>query len=311
MKVLNVCFDDYANFSYSNAKALQSVGIDAKCVKMKAHPFGYAEQGEVLSSYDMDSAIGEADFIQIMHSDEHCLEIVKKYNKPAVVYHTGTKYRNDPAGMNERFNPHVLMCFTDQCEFMQLGAKGIRYIATAIDTDTIKPVEYVQGEYTIFAHYPSKAEVKGTQHINEMMHKIVKQGSMLEYRVDTEMLVHEAQLNRMNECDVYIELFKLRLFDKPYGCFGVTAFEASALGKIVITNNIYEHVYTREYGDCALQIANTPERFESLVRKFDSMSREDLTIYQNACRRWIEEKHSYKATGEKLAGILQRYVKED
>ena len=46
MKVVNICWDDYANFSHENANALRSVGIDCVDLKLIPHVFGYSTESQ-------------------------------------------------------------------------------------------------------------------------------------------------------------------------------------------------------------------------------------------------------------------------
>ncbi len=308
MKVLNVCFDDYANFSYDNAKALQLAGVDAHSVKLEKHVFNYAGQSELANEALIRRAIREVDLVQIMHSDRMFIEMCVDAKKKFVVYHTGSRYRAEPERFNGFFNPYAEACFTDQCEFMSLGAKNVRYVAGAIDTDRI--LRAGAGEGVIkFAHYPSKAETKGTREIVRMMGNVMpKYKRLAEFQYSTELVSHDLQLKRMTECDVYIELFKPVLHGKPYGCFGVTAFEAAAMGKLVITNNINQAAYSKEYGYCGFEIVNTPETFESVVDELCRASRTNIEKIKEDARRWIVTKHSYGSTGYKLKSMLEEIL---
>ena len=109
----------------------------------------------------------------------------------------------------------------------------------------------------------------------------------------------------MKKCDIYIELHKPHLNDKEYGCYGVTAFEAAAMGKVVVTNNIYPNTYPNAYGcDPEFVIANNDQQ---LFEKLDMLIHEDnsdILLRQEQHREMIVMKHSYKATGNKLKNIL-------
>lgn len=306
-KVLNLSYDDYANFAFDNCKALISVGIEAISLKRVKHPFGYSEESKIASSSEIQRAIDKADLVQLFHTDSTWLEYAYNKGKRVVVYHTGTTYRLNPEHCNKIFNSKVERCFTDQCEFIGLGMKNETYIATAIDTDKIKPSVSTKSPLPLFAHYPSNPTVKGTEKIKEMLETIFKglsKGKDDCYDINIQILPHDSQLKRMNDCYCYIELFAPTQHGKPYGCFGVTAFEASALGKIVITNNIHQKVYEDAYGECALLIANTEEAFFKQVNFILDQNDNGLSLLMQRSRSWIMEKHSYKATGERIKKIL-------
>jgi len=300
MRVLNLSYDDYANFAFDNCKAFKSVGIDAVSFKKVKHPFGYDQESTIGTVDQIKREIQKADIIQLFHSDGSWLNYAYDLGKRVVVYHTGTAYRQNPNNCNIIFNGFVERCFTDQCEFIGLGMKNETYIATAVDTDKIIPGDWKTISPYLVAHYPSNPTVKGTAKIIEMCKSI----DGLQLIVSEERLKHEAQLKRMSSCDIYVELFNTTQNGKPYGCFGVTAFEAAALGKIVITNNINEKAYSDQYGDCALVIANTEEAFISKLTWLNGLNENDLLNLQEQTREWIVKNHSYIATGNKLKTLL-------
>lgn len=303
MKIINLSYDDYANFSYNNCMALRSVGIDCNSYKRIRHQFGYEDQCKIVSMDQILDLIKDADIVQLMHSDNTWLNICADLGKRVVVYHTGTAYRNNPDNMNTFFNPIVEKCFTDQCEFIGLGMKNETYTTVAIDTDKFKPLPWlVSGPFTI-GHYPSNPEVKGTVSIVQMIKKL-KQPNKFVYAIDR--VNHVSQIRRMSQCDIYIEMFKPILNCRPYGCYGVTAFEAASMGKIVITNNIREDVYYNYYQvEPALFIANTENTFLSLVDDILNSSKDEIKKMQQYSREWVIEKHSYKAIGERIARELK------
>ncbi len=123
-------------------------------------------------------------------------------------------------------------------------------------------------------------------------------------RFDRNIVTHEENLKRMQECDVYIELFAPMQGEKEYGCFGVTAFEAAAMGKLVITQNIYRDVYENAYGD-------QDALFTSLL--YDNLFEKEIQFLsttphmqsmQKLTRETLVKRHSYKATGERLLKLL-------
>lgn len=302
IKVLNCCVDDYANYSYDNSMALRAVGIDAVSIKRVKHVFGYSEQSQVVSIGTMTDLIRKADIIQLMHSDEHALNICVALKKKNIyVYHTGTKYRNAPDHHNKVFNPHVKAAFTDQTEFMGTGLKNEAYIAGAVDAKKQKAFWFEVRKPFIIGHYPSNPVVKGTDKIVEMMRKV---RGPFTFKYSKTKVSNVAQIERLKECDIYIELFKPELNGRPYGCYGVTAFEAAAAGKVVITNNIRPDVYARAYGDCPFVIANTEADFIKEVTRLIHLQPIELSKLQIDTFNWVINKHSYKATGERIKSLL-------
>lgn len=300
MRVLSISYDDYANFAHENANSLRAVGIDCIDLKRVKHPFSYGTESKVATSTEIQNQIKKADIVQLFHSDHTWLNYAYELGKRVFVYHTGTGYRLNPDNCNTIFNDKVERCFTDQCEFIGLGMKNETYIATAINTDKYKPSNNVISAPYKAYHFPSNPSVKGTEKIKEMLLKI-ENGI---FKVNEDKVSHEAQIERMSECDIYIELFAPTQHGKPYGCFGVTAFEAAALGKIVFTNNIRQKVYSDAYGDCALIIANTELDFIQKMKWILGLNEKHIVNLQEQSRNWVIQNHSYIATGLRLKKLL-------
>lgn len=299
MKVLNVCWDDYSNLSFNNAQALQSVGIDCIAVKRVKHPFGYEQEAKVVSNKEMLELCAGADVVQSFHSWNPGFSLMRKSKR--IIWHTGTSYRLNPESCNNNFANITEMTMTDQTEFLKLGAKNIHYMACAIDTDKY-PVSNKQPirPFTI-GHYPSNETVKGTDKIIEMLTSLPFE---FVYGMNKKTIPHKENLSRIADCDIYIELFAPTQHGKEYGCFVVTAFEAAALGKIVITQNNNEDVYKDAYGDCPFLIANTEEKFKSIVGHLLSMSENYIKAQQEIARERLVKNHSLEATGERWVKLL-------
>lgn len=307
MKVLNCCHQDWANFSHENANALRAAGIYCVDVKEQRHAFNYANQSRILSRAEILKQMHLSDVIQIMHSDLIMLDLAKlTTGKRIIVYHTGTQYRQNSEEYDLLFNPVVDFCITDQCEFMFKKAKGLKYIATAIDVKKIKPIHQpISWPYKI-AHFPSNAGTKGSKIILEQIRKLHNRyPSKFGFRYSEEKMPHVQQLFRMQNCDMYIELFALEQNGVQYGCYGVTAFEAAAMGKIVFTQNVFPNVYSKTYGcEHKFVINYSEQQFYQQVEEFINKSPKEINNFQAETRQWLVEKHSYIATGKILKSFL-------
>ena len=298
--ILFLTFNDYSNLCYNFSESLNSIGVKSQALTLSSHPFGYEKQAIKVGLIGMMEAIESAATIIIGHSSIHLLKSLSDQlkGKKVWVLHTGTPYRQAPERMNESFNPIVTGTLTDSPEFMELGGKNIHYIAGAIDTDKIKFTPSNTTELT-FAHYPSNPINKGTKEIKQMMAEFP-----IKFICDEGILPHEENLKRISECDVYIELFAPKQREKEYGSFGVTAFEAAAMGKVVITNSLYDEVYEEAYGPSELVVANTESDFKGCVNQL--LQLQDLHDLKQRNRFWIEKKHSYSATGTYLSDLLDK-----
>ncbi len=305
MKVVNCAFDDYANMAFTNAKALQSVGINCRAVKRVKHPFGYTQEAEVVSQNKLLSICSDADVVQAFHSWDPGFSLLKK--KVRIVMHTGTTYRMNPKANNERFDNLVDITLTNHCEFMKLGAKNLHYLAPATDTNMIKCSDRIPEHPLVIGHYPSNPTVKGTNAISQMISDIYMEGppGKFIFAHSNKVLPYQEGLKRMAGCDIYIELFAPTQHGREYGNFGITAFEAAAMGKIVLTNNLYEQVYQDAYGDCPFVIVNTEGKFKAAIRHFIGMSANYIRQRQLLARECVHGNHSLQATGKRWLQILQ------
>lgn len=306
MKVLNCCQHDWANFSHDNANALRSAGIYCVDVKEHSHRFNYDNESKIFSSNKILEQMNLCDVVQIFHSDLKMLNLCKiAEKKRIIVWHTGTYYRKESEKLNKEFNPFVEKSILALGEFYGKGAKNQQYMVGAIDTNKIKPSDLFHLPYKI-AHYPSNSTVKGSDTIEEIARKLFNKFShKFTFKLSTRLVPYHEQLKRISECDIYIELFAPKQDGYNYGSWGITALEAAAMGKIVVTNHTTENVYNKTYGrKTPFIIANTKNELLEKLEKLINKNPEDIRKIQSETRSWVEKYHSYKATGEKLKWII-------
>lgn len=300
VKVLNISSNDWANYSHANMVSLRSVGVQADGLKIHPHSFGYENQIPLATSQQIRAKIPNYDIIQIFNSDILMLQLVKGFKGKVLVYHTGTSYREKPQELNNYFNPVVWKTCIAHGEFAGKGAKNEVYIDRAVDTDKIKPVYNNLRKPYKFLHCPSSDKVKGTKAISRMMEECGAN-----FRYDTNKLKHSQSLERMKDCDIYVELFSPEVNGKKYGHFGITAIEAAAMCKVVVTQNLSKEVYQKYYGDSPLILAEDESDFKEKIKWLMNLDPKALRELQHAHRKWAVEKHSYKAMGNKLKRILE------
>ncbi len=296
MKVVNLCKDDYSNFSHDNAKALRSVGVDCIDYKINPHVFKYETESTLIPVSKINQLTQDADYIQVMHSDynifAHCSEHPK-----IIVWHTGTRYRQMSSHCNRVFNPRITRSVLALGEFWTMRAKNPIYCVGAIDTDKFKPIYYKQGE-PVVGHYPSNPEVKGSETVIAVMEELKKTYKKLDFRCDLTRVSYPDQIARLSDCDIYIEMFAPTQNGKPYGSWGITALEVSAMGKIIISNDQFDSVYQDHYdGFSAIRKVSTTNELAETVR-VQCQYPENLRQLQEESRQWVIDNHSYKATGE-------------
>jgi hypothetical protein len=260
--------------------------------------FGYNEESKVVDRQYIINHVNNYDVVQIFHSCPVILSLIEiaKFKGKLIVYHSGSRYRDEPFFYNNIFNPIVYRCITDQTEFMELGAKDIEYLAPHTD---LKPVDKRKDGKLIIGHYPSNAIVKGTKEIRGMLEPFKDE---FEIRIDETILPHDENLKRIAECHIYIELFKPELNGKPYGCFGVTAFEATALGCLVITNDLNKEVYENVFTRHDFLIANDKETFRQVMGVISMLKTE---TFNDRFHKDFHSKHSIEATGQRILDLIK------
>ena len=116
-------------------------------------------------------------------------------------------------------------------------------------------------------------------------------------------------LRRMSRCDIYIESLNIDSTSDNQHDWSLTALEAAALGKIVITNFRNQQRYEKEYGECGLLVANSKKELENILLKLIHSSPEQLIELQRKTRKWVETHHSLKAIGLRFKKIIKNTYK--
>ena len=298
MKVVSVCSSDWANFAYNFSESLKSVGVDSYSYCLNPHPFGYPKQSQVVSIGDLSDLTSDADFVVLHHS---CTEILPFINQSSLIhYAAGTKFRQEYKEVNNRLLPYVKATFIALPEFQNL-TPNYHYVVGAIDTDYFNEPDFFRGcDGPVFGHYPSNPGVKGT---NEIVQILAEKG--VKYIHSTDRVSSEEQYKRMKQCDIYVELLADTQAGKPYGSFGMTALEAAAMGKIVITQNNNDNgLYNETYGFCGLNFAKDADKLRRQIDTFSNYSGDYLVGQMQVTKKWVVDNHSYKATGERVLKIL-------
>jgi len=295
--VLNICTNDYANFMHDITKAMRAVQIETTEMKKHPHEFGYESETPIRSHREFITEIAKADLVQIFHSDINTYNLVKQIapTKELIMYHTGTLYRQKSNYYNQQIDRKTKIVHA-LGEFMTLGANNPTYLVGAIDCNKITPedINKVETRRPIFGHYPSNKTNKGTVLIKNLMEKHPN----TDFQVSGTLLPHPDHLNRMRKVDVVIELFSPSQLGKKYGSFGMTALEAAAMGKIVMTQNLSNPVYLDHYGSHPLQLINNPVEWRQTIERLEEMTPQERNELKQQTWKWVIEKHSHRATGQ-------------
>jgi len=303
MKILNICSHDHANFSHDNANALTHSGSRCDDFKLHPHKFGYPSQSRLIKHHEVKQIVGNYDIVQIFHSCEASLRLVLQGKpKRIFVWHTGSLYRQGSDRLNQIFNPHVEKSFIALGEFAGLGAKNEIYSVGAIDTERLAPTKTGISTPLSIMHLPSKPAVKGTDAILEMMGQLTGEFDF-QYKLDS--CPYQDNLDLMQECDIYIELFAPEQLGKPYGSWGITALEAAAMGKVVITQHLNHEAYTETYGIWPCLYTCIDEQNFNTKMQMLINNPEEVVNSQRRTLNWVKKYHSYSATGQRLKKLFK------
>jgi len=307
MKVTFVSISDWGNVGYLFAKSMQKVGVDAKAVIKNPHPFNYPEHAKLYEDLtSLQMLIKDTDVIVFMHTQwPGQLNLI---GKRVVVFHGGSTYRKNKIGWNSFWNPKIDITLIQTPDLMGYGAKNEILFPPPVDEEMIKPVyEQTNPGTVVFAHFPRSGVLKGSQVIISSMRKIKRDRTLnqkIRFNYTKNRVSWLENLKRISTCDVYIESQQYMQGSQPLGEWGLTALEAAALGKIVVTCFQNKENYEKRYGPCPIYSSNSPNELFKVVKYLIEMPTEELIEKKRQTRQWVETQHGLKATGERLKEIL-------
>jgi len=299
---------DYSNVAYLYAKALQSVGVNAEAWAVRPSPRVYAEHARIFKSLsEIERYLKTAKAITFMHS--HWFEAASHWGNLLYVFHGGSTYRQRYEMHNAVFNPRIEKSIIQTGDLLGLGAKNEVWVLPCTDVNLLQSInariDWHDSRY-IIAHYPHKGYTKGTDVIHKVLSKLRDEKAFCanekgwDFKINDQIVPWADNLERIARCDIYVEACKSHLGIHPYGEWGLTALEAAAMGKVVVTHFRSYDRYLKEYGECPLQVANNEEEFESVMKRLLSMKRNEMNDLKHAHSKWAEKLHSFEAVGERL-----------
>jgi len=294
MKIGLLMSQDWANFGYGIYKSLQAVGSDVIGHKIGRHLFSYEEQLDVITPNQVKDIYKDCNLIILVHSDWELIELLPQGSN-VINFATGTKYRSNPELINSKFNAPISLIALP--EFQTL-APNPKYLVGAVESDWA--IKDIIGRRIRVGHFPSNPDIKGTEDIIRII-----SGMDCEFIYSTERVSHTENLKRIYDCDIYVEMLASTQGGKPYGSFGITALEAAAMGKIVITQAINDNgLYENVYGINMLNFVKDELGLKKTLSSLLQYKGDYLTGQMELTKEWMEKNHSYKATGIKLMGYL-------
>jgi len=318
-KVLILTSDDWTNAGWRFFKCIENLGFDAKFCKGAKHEFNYPGQGRIMrcltpkmldqdrvlfvDAPELKPVVEEADIVHFTASTFVKTGASLK-NKKVVIQHGGVTYRKDPDALNEFYNIFADAAVIQGPDLLGLGAKNEHLIYPPVDLNKLQPDFERTGKKIRIGYFPSKKGMPDILDVIVHLNSVPSLKNKFEYvGIKTETSVRlpwEQHLSRVRSCDILIDACESSQGDKKYGEWGTVAIEAAALGKIVVTNSSAEEIYAKEYGHCALHIANAPEDLFAKLERIINWDDAEILKDKRKMRAWVKEKHSMKATGKRL-----------
>ena len=298
MDVLFCSVNDWANVGALFAKALRTVGVDAVSAVRRQHGWGYPDKSKIWKDVASLQALAtQSKAVVMMHSE--LFAGLHLEGKRGGVFHGGSRYRRYKEKLNPRFNAVCDVTLVQTADLLNKGAKNPVWVMPPVDVEALKPQYWSLTDTLKYAHYPSNPRFKGSGAIKATAAKMG-----VDFRCSLSILPHAKHIDRMRKCDVYIERMALEREGKPTGVWGMSAMEAAALGKIVISNDLWRERYEKEFGDCPLIVANSRPELSMAILYLKGARRQDLEELRKQTREWVVAKHSFEPVGARLKEVL-------
>ena len=314
MRVLLLTYDDFANVAFEFTEALKSVGVDAFGMKYRPHPFNYYQELPIRES-PMELAGLIRGFDHIIYLQSILLDtsaIPKDYKYIKIFLFVGDhEYRKDHKRVLQHY-PKIRKVFYQTGDLAGKSKLPEEWLLPAINTDLIQTKWTPSTDFPItIGHLPRDPGHKGSGIINYVMYKLVQDKKLAPKFVykytENQQKDWPDHIERMDQCDVYIESQAYTLSSKPLGEFGVTALECCSLSKATITCFNSHKKYEHEFKNTSPIIpANSPEQLEHQLRTLLSLPIEEIHKIQQQSRDWVVKYHSRKATGARLKQLLEK-----
>lgn len=317
--VLFLVSEDFANASMGFVKSLRTTGIITEGLKYYPHAFDYPEQLKIREhAAELLGAVNSASHIVYCQSTALCADAWPRNPKGKflALFVGDQGYRNHWENVLRRY-PRLDKVFYQGSDLKGKSPYPEAWLLPAVDTDIIQTkqdVSHMSHNSPIkIAHFPRSPKAKGTHHILAVIDKLKSDPTTKDKFVfetsDGWRMSWLDNIARLDTCDIYIESQAYTIgeggnSEKILGEFGVTAMEACALSKIVVTCFASFEEYKEDYG-CVSEIvpSGSEDELERRLRELLALPRDELINKRMRTREWILG-HGYKATGLRLAKLL-------
>ena len=339
MDLLILAGDDWSNTAHRFTKSYNVNNKNVLLIKLNHHIFNYSEQGIIWkvnkTKSNLYPVIWDVENINIL---KIIMKSVKKIifhatavfrynrellfdiypNKEYILCNGGTTYRNNPKHAYNVFKKVVTKQIIQCPDLLDLSPPNIteRLIYYPVEIDKITPLYKFNDKNLIrIGHWPSKKSVKGTSTILNSLNNLINLGFNFKYEGVTDLkekwqgskdfVNWDENIQRMRDVDIYIETINPSINGKKFGEWGNTCLEAAAAGCVVCTNCIEYKKYENEYKtELPLLVSNNGDELTYNLMKLLNMDRRELIKLKMKTRKWAEDYHSIKSTGERLINFV-------
>jgi hypothetical protein len=322
-RTLLMPYDDYSNCGYHMTAALNSVGHYTLGAKWVKHYFGYPNELPLLKTKaSINGLYRGSDIIVYFHNrwifgsgarDTRVFRLKDKYGKLFSFFVGSREYRADPDGYNSFYNGFINFSLCHTPELMPLGLKNPHWYIPPLNTDELRPVYLIDDGPLKIAHFPNGPQNKNTKSINKVIKSLRKEGLPFIYMHRSSSYtkgLHRTWVDYIKQislCDVYVESQAYTLDNKKLGMWGVTALEAAALGKIVVTCFNFQEEYKALHGvPCEMVASNSEVELYDTLKGLIKMHKGLLRRKAEDTRLWVEKVHSYQPSGIRLVEIFKK-----
>ena len=289
MKILNICYKDYAGMSFRLTEAINKhTKHESRQLVMWRHGWGYPL--DILTD-DKDEMCKWLDWADIVNCWGHRtpLDVTERTPDKLIIIHRGTKFRGNPAGGRadaQRRNAHQLVCTPDLLLFPEL-----QWLPNAVPVDEWAKLGRTHKGKPIVCQTPSSPGRNGTA-------GIVK---ALSNKENIELLIFRGQwqsvMNQKGVVDIYLGSFTLG--------YGMNILEAWAMGKPVITHVeeknaelIFSEVGYLPHYESTLE--NLPHAVDALLKN-KALYRE----YAELGKKYVREVHDYPVVAKRFISFCE------
>jgi len=290
MKILNICYKDYAGMSFRLAEAINKhTPHESRQLTMRRHGWGYPL--DILTD-DKDEMCKWIDWADIVNCWGHRtpLDVTERTPEKLIIIHRGTKFRGKPAGGRadaKRRNAFQMVCTPDLLLFPEL-----QWLPNAVPVDEWAKLRKPHtGGKPIVCQTPSSPGRNSTAKIQEV----------LAGKTNIKLLIFRGQwqsvMNQKGVVDIYLGSFTLG--------YGMNILEAWAMGLPVISH-VEERNRELIFGEVGY-LPHYESTLEELPHAVDSLVQNNALYreYAELGKKYMREFHDYPVVAKRFISFCE------